>query len=357
MQVTFLREYDGVTVFFKAVAIALAVAIILIGLLYGGWLYLTGGMTGEVYNPNVSVNINDGTIRENETGSLEDKIVAWQKNGQPASEENVTNILLLGIDVDSADMNLNSRADAMVIVSINHNTKTITLASVLRDQYCYMEHGNKKTFEKLHHANNYGGPKMQIELIEKYYKISIDNYALVNFYSLPKIIDKMGGVKVNITKTEADYMNTYWGTKVKAGTNVIDGATALIFMRIRHQTGGDTARVGRQQQVIKSILNEIKNQSKTELISLVSEVTKYICTGYTSEQLLSLATDALLNGWLEYNMVQYSFPDDESAVGTTIDGIWYWKVDYPLVAQKMQWAFYGKTNIELYQDRESWIKK
>ncbi len=351
-----MREEDNVAVFFKAIAVVLSLAIVLIGLLYGGWLYLTGGMTGEVYNPNVSVNINDGKIREETAEKFEDKIISWQNNGQPAAEEGVTNILLMGIDVDSADMNLNSRADAMVIVSINHNTKTITLASILRDQYCYMEHGNKKTFEKLHHANNYGGPKMQIELIERYYKVSIDNYALVNFYSLPKIIDKMGGVKVNITKTEADYMNAYWGTNVKTGINRIDGATALIFMRIRHQTGGDTARVGRQQQVIKSILNEIKNQSKTELISLVSEVTKYIRTGYTSDQLLSLATDALVNGWLEYNMVQYSFPDNESAKGTTIDGIWYWKVDYPLAAQKMQWAFFGKTNIELYQDRESWIK-
>lgn len=347
---------DNVTVFFKVIAIVLCVAIIIVGGLYIGWLYLTGGMTGEVYNPNVSININDGVIREISLGTLEDKIISWHNNGQPARDDGVTNILLIGIDVDSADMNLNSRADAMVILSINHNTKRITLASILRDQYCYMEYGDKKNFEKLHHANNYGGPAFQISLIERYYKISIDSYALVNFYSLPKIIDKMDGVTVNITKNEADYMNTYWGTKVKTGENRIDGATALIYMRIRHKTGGDAARVGRQQQVIKSILNEIKSQSKTELLSLVTEITQYIRTGYSSEQLLSLAADVLVNGWLEYDMVQYRFPDDESAVGTTIDGIWYWKVDYPVCAQKMQWALFNKTNIELFEDRASWIK-
>ena len=205
-----MMNEDNVTLFFRAVAIALCVTILIVALLYGGWMYITRNMTGEVYNPNVSINIDDGIIKENEAKDFKENIKNWYNNGQPAKDENVLNILLIGIDVDTADMEKNSRADAMMLISINHNTKTITLASILRDQYCFMEYNSKKNFEKLHHANNYGGPQLQIELIERYYKISIDNYALVNFYSLPKIIDKMGVVKVNITKTEAECMNTIW---------------------------------------------------------------------------------------------------------------------------------------------------
>lgn len=347
-----MMNEDNVTLFFRAVAIALCVTILIVALLYGGWMYITRNMTGEVYNPNVSINIDDGIIKENEAKDFKENIKNWYNNGQPAKDENVLNILLIGIDVDTADMEKNSRADAMMLISINHNTKTITLASILRDQYCYMEYNSKKNFEKLHHANNYGGPQLQIELIERYYKISIDNYALVNFYSLPKIIDKMGGVKVNITKTEADYMNTFWGTKVKTGENVIDGATALIYMRIRHQTGGDTARVSRQQQVIKSVMNEVKTLNKTQLVSLVTEIIKYVRTGYTSDEILAISVDALLNGWFNYGINQLSFPDEDCATGTTIDGTWYWKTDFPLAAQRMQTALYGRTNIELLSDRK-----
>ncbi len=345
-----MREEESlVAVFFRTIAIFLSIVIIIVALLYGGWLYLTKDLTLKEYNPNVSVDIDESNIYESDIKSVKEKIIDWQKNGQPAKDDNVLNILLMGIDVESSDMNKNSRADAMMLVSINHNTKTITLASILRDQYCYIE--KRDSFEKLHHGNGYGGPEMQIELIEKYYKISIDNYALVNFYSLPKIIDEMGGIKVNITKTEADYMNTYWGTKVKTGENVVDGATALIYMRIRHYTGGDTARVSRQQQVIKTVFNEMKKQSKTELIALMTELVKYVRTGYTSNEVLSLSADALTKGWFDYKIQQISLPDESCSTGTTIDNVWYWQVDYPLAAQKMQKAIYGKSNIILSEKR------
>ena len=41
------------------------------------------------------------------------------------------------------DISVNGRADAMCIVSINKKTKTITLASLLRDQYSYIVTKNK----------------------------------------------------------------------------------------------------------------------------------------------------------------------------------------------------------------------
>lgn len=347
-----MREEESlVAVFFRTIAVILCIALILVAIAYGGWLYLTKDMTQEEYNANASVDIDDTTIYENQVDGVKNKIKDWYNNGQPAKDDNVLNILLIGIDVESADMSKNSRADAMMLISINHNTKNITLASILRDQYCFMEHNGKESFEKLHHANNYGGPEMQIELIEKYYKIAIDNYVLVNFYSLPRIIDKMDGVTVNITKAEADYMNIYWGTNVKVGENILDGATALIYMRIRHQTGGDVSRVSRQQQVVKAVISEMKQQSKTELVSLMTELIKYMRTGCTSNEVLAMTADAFIDGWFNYNINQISLPDDQCAVGEIIDDIWYWQVDYPLAAQKMQMALYGKTNIVLKENR------
>ena len=349
-------------VFFKTMIIVLIIVMILVGGGYCLWQYLTKDVTDEVFTPNTSVNIEENFIYDQsvvEDYSLEElnsNILAWRSNGMPAKEENVINILLIGIDSESENMLLNSRADAMMLVSINHNTKKITLASILRDQYAYVETKNHKGFEKFHHANSYGGPSAQIKMIEDYFKVAIDNYALVNFYSLPKIIDKIGGVKVNITDTETAYMNEYWGTNVSVGENEIDGATALIYMRIRHQTGGDEARVQRQKQVLKAIIQKIKNQSATEMATLITEVFKYIRTGYTSDQLLSLSAQAITGGWFNYEICEVSFPDKECAGEITVNNVWYWRVDYPRCAQKLQLALYGKTNILFYPGRRDWVK-
>ena len=357
-----MEQESLVGVFFKTMAIVLIIAIIVLGGGYCLWQYLTRDLTGEVFTPNLSVNIEEeyiydlSEIKDYSLDELNANILSWRSNGMPAKEENVINILLIGIDSESENMLLNSRADAMMIVSINHNTKRITLASILRDQYSYVETEKHKGFEKFHHANSYGGPSAQIKMIEQYYKVAIDNYALVNFYSLPKIIDKLGGVTVNITQNEKEYMNKFWGTKVKTGKNEINGDTALIYMRIRHQTGGDEARVTRQKQVLKAIIDKVKSKNNTQLASLITEIFKYIRTGYTSDQMLSLSAQALAGGWFNYEFNEFSLPDKECAGEITVKNIWYWKVDYPRAAQKLQLALYNKTNILFYPNRKDWIK-
>ncbi len=353
-------EQDNVRLFFKVIAIVLFLAVLLIAGAYGAWRYLTRDMAGDDFTPNVSVDIESISLTENSTFTgdrekdLKNNIMSWLSSGEPARKENVTNILLIGIDSDTKDMKKNSRADAMVILSLDHNAKKIRLVSVLRDQYSYVE--KVKAFEKLHHACAYGGPQAQVDMIEKYYKVAMDNYALVNFYSLPKIIDSLSGVTVEITKTEADYMNNYWGTSVKTGSNLIDGQTALIYMRIRHQTGGDEMRVTRQKQVIKAILSKLNTKSKTEIIELFTQITKYIRTGYSSDEMLSLAVNAVTGGWFDYEISEFSLPDGDCAREATLDNVWYWQVDFPLAAQKMQNILFGQTNIVLSPERQNWIK-
>ena len=147
---------------------------------------------------------------------------------------------------------------------------------------------------------------------------------------------------------------------MKSGTQHLNGKEALIYMRIRHETGGDEARVSRQQKVIGQILNKAKSYSKTKMISMVNTLIPYIRTGYTGTELVSLATDALVNGWLNYDLKKTSLPDSDCAAEFKVkegsNKIWYWKVDFPVAAQKLQTALYGKTNIELDKNRKSWIK-
>ena len=394
------REKKKKSLWKKILVIILAVIIAVLGILYGIWHYITKDITGEKYIPNESTSVHndkitevvvpegaeptlppeaeDGIIDEipdeeditnesitepnkepnnNEvTNNLKANILAWKDAGQPAHADGVTNILLIGMDINSSNMNTNSRADAMVIVSINHNTKKITLASIMRDQYCYVERTNGiGKFEKLHHACAYGGPALQIQMIEKYYKISIDNYAVVNLYSLPKIIDAVGGIDVNITSNEAKYLNKTNKTSLTEGVNHLDGKNALRYMRIRYNTGGDTARVGRQRNVITQLIKKLSTQNVTTITSLILEVSEYIRTGYSSNQMLSLAIEALTKGWFNYEIAQITLPDSDCARSYIVNGGWYWRTDFPIAAQKMQLALYGTTNIVLDSNRKSWL--
>ena len=373
---------DNVSLWLRIIAVALSIAIVVTGGLMIGWNAVFGSMTdGDGYQASQGQDINNAdniivqtvppdesdpdptsepdssnspTIKPSSLSNMQANIKSWMNNGEPVRDSEVINILLIGMENNDdsgkpQDLSVNGRADAMMIVSINKRTKTITLASLMRDQYSYIVTGNKGRFTKFHHALSYAGPAKQIEMIERYYKVVIDNYVILNFASLPKAINAMGGVEINVTKDEATYLRSIgWSISPKGEKITVDGYHALTYMRIRKGTaGGDTARVGRQQQVVKTLIDKIKDSSATQIVPLAQAVIPYVRTGLTADNILAYALTAVREGWFNYTIKQVTLPDNDCAVGFTNpdDGGWYWKVDYPVAARKLQIALYGKTNI------------
>ena len=378
---------DNISLWLQIIAVALAVAIFVTGGAMLIWESIVGKMYEGPYDPSLGVGL-DSTINEGEgtlgdfadapedetpletpppdgqlSGSIdEDKlsnlntnIKNWMNNGSPVRESYVTNILLIGNDENKTY----SRADAMMILSINHHTKTITLASIMRDQYSYVVANGTGRFEKFHHACARGGPALQIQMIERYYKVVIDNYATANFESLSAMIDIIGGIEMTLTDAEAKHMREEWGCTrlTKGGTYKLSGWEALMYCRIRKgNTGGDTARVSRQQELFMKLISMAGELSRAQLIALVNSLIPYIRTGLSSTDILAYAVTALTDGWFDYEIKRVTLPDDNCATGMTVSGLWYWKVDFPVAAQKLQKALYGNTNISLAPDRKSWLK-
>lgn len=158
-------------------------------------------------------------------------------------------IFLSGIDtygpVSSA-----SRSDVNMVVTINPNTNQILLTSIPRDYHVVLPRFGKK--DKLTHAGIYGATE-SVRTLELLLGIDIDYYAKVNFSSVTKIVDALGGVTVNsqwaFTGPEGYYFNI--------GENYVDGAKALSFVRERYSLpGGDNSRVINQQALVTGILNK-----------------------------------------------------------------------------------------------------
>lgn len=326
---------------------------------------------GTYYNGMDFLKENFPTIEEASAGdvySYKEYLKQWYQNGDPVSSTHVLNILLIGEDTRDEKITDTSRADSAIIASINVDTKEIHLTSVLRDLYVYFEVDGKGQYGKINAAASMGGMKCYINTIERYYKIAINNYAVVNFNSFPKIIDALGGVPIKITSAEINEINnhprvygkvtikqTFDGTE---GTMKLNGKQALAYCRIRH-IDSDGARANRQKTVLNAILNKMKKSGTVDTVKTVNQLAG-VYTGYSKKELISIGNTALRDGWLDYEMKTKNVPAVENCKGgskfSVAPGNWIWLADIPKDAYELQMEIYGKSNIKLSENRPAYIE-
>lgn len=164
------------------------------------------------------------------------------------------NVFLSGIDT-SGSIDEVSRSDVNMIVTVNPVTKQILLSSTPRDYYVTTPVSGDMR-DKLTHAGIYG-IKTSVATLEALYDIHIGYYAKVNFSGFEKMIDALGGIKVN-SKSEFTSRNCHFNI----GENECDGEKALAFVRDRYSfTTGDLMRNQNQQAVVKGIIDKITTPS------------------------------------------------------------------------------------------------
>ncbi len=288
--------------------------------------------------------------------SFKEGIRQWAMNGgEIMSSKNVINVLIIGYD--SRKNQFTGNTDAIMLLSLNKKTKTLTLSSFLRDQYMYYETSDGKTgYNKVNAMCSIGGPDCLLKAIENHYKIQVDRYVAVNFASFKTLIDKMGGIDVTVQKYESDYYYTYFHTTIPYGENVhLTGTQALGFCRIRKcDTDGDVSRTRRQQMVIQAIIDKISDASLLDVNNYLNVFLPYVTTNFNNSEILSLGTRAMTRKWYSYGVQQMGLPPEEARYGYS-GSTWMWVVDYPLAAQALQSAVFGMTNIQLSQGRTTII--
>ena len=290
-----------------------------------------------------------------DASSIDDLIYKWATNkGEKMTSKNVVNVILFGADSWNGKMD-SGRTDAMMLVSLNKKTKTITIVSLMRDSYTYMDINGEKRFFKINAAYGWGGPATVVKIVEDNYKIAIDNFVCVDFSTFPKIIDSLGGVTVDVQPYEARHIKELFLISIDPGEDVVlDGQSALAFSRIRKcDVDGDISRTRRQRAVIMAIIDSAGEASTMQVNSALDLIFPNIRTNYTKREILNLGTQALLQKWADYEVVQITSPAEENRVSATIKTHFVWIVDYPLEAQAIQMALYGKTNIIIDEGRVS----
>ena len=114
------------------------------------------------------------------------------------------------------------------------------------------------TETKLNSAFSVGGPKCLVKVIQKLSGLSVNRFMAVDFAGFSKMVDALGGVEVCSTTPLEDYeLGTVLPT---AGRQMIDGHTALQYVRARQvttETNGDYGRIKRQQLFLSSLLRSL----------------------------------------------------------------------------------------------------
>ena len=206
----------------------------------------------------------------------------------PPMEEqsgNVVTILLLGTDSWG---NETGRSDSIVLCTFNKTQNTITLTSLLRDMYVKIP-GYRSNRINVPYA--LGGVPLLNETLRHNFGIKTDGAVVVDFAHFRDLIDLLGGIELELTQAEANFVNTKSGSALRAGTQTLNGEQALWFSRFRGTASGDLARSSRQRIVLTTLLNEYRSKSLPELLSLLDDILPMVTTNLTKEEILTYVKD------------------------------------------------------------------
>ena len=260
--------------------ILLVLVIFILGLGVAGYTFVNGKI-GKMQKENIdttAVGINEETKQE---------------------LKGYRNIALLGIDSRADDYGLGNRSDCMMIASINQETNEIKLISVYRDTYVYVMENGTKRLDKITHAYSYGGAQNTLKSLNEAMDLNITEFVTVNFDAVIAAVDSLGGVYIDIDKSEIKYVNDYIdatsessGVKsshiTHSGRQKLDGVQAVSYTRVRYTAGGDYKRTERMRTVVEAMLSKAKTLNVGQLNSFADTILPKIRTNISTSEIWGL---------------------------------------------------------------------
>lgn len=208
----------------------------------------------------------------------------------------IDNIVLFGVDSRTADYS--GRTDSIIIATIDKNAKVVKLSSIMRD--LYVKIGSTSSMSRVNAAYALGGPELALKTLNNNFGLDLKYYAIIDFKAFQSLVDKVGGVDLNVKDYEVDEINYYIksvnGSKATLlkgpGFQHLNGQQALSYARIRKVGNGDYERTERQRLVLKSIAEKAKQQNIIKLPQLLTTLASYVQTNMPLNKIISLGVTA-----------------------------------------------------------------
>ena len=274
-------------------------------------------------------------------------------------DEDVYNLLLVG--VDRRDKTWNGNSDSMMLVSINHTAKRVSVVSLMRDTYVDIPGYG---YNKLNAAYALGGGPLLTETITDTYKVDVSRYAAVDFENMIQIIDALGGIDLEMTDAEVEVANGYMLDMCNTlGLNGYDyvlpgggvyhcnGVQALAYARNRYVGNSDYARTERQRYVISQIIEEVKRMDVAQLTQFVKDVLPLVTHNVEESEIWDLVTKA--PEILQYKFVQDRIPYDNMYDVIYVDSQDMLVPQWETTIEKLHNTIYGDGSISGNSDNDA----
>jgi polyisoprenyl-teichoic acid--peptidoglycan teichoic acid transferase len=199
--------------------------------------------------------------------------------------KDTVNFLVLGTDANAVRVKegMNARTDCVILVSINVNTKKVSLISIPRDTYVKIYNEKNKYYSKnrINAAFTFGGGLKKngitfaMNTVNQFLakgKIPIDHYVLFDMDLVKNLVDAVGGVDIKVTGMAHDTVTTVTGVTFHNNTVMhMNGFEALTYARDRHNTvSSDEGRVMHQQDVMVALLKTL--QKKGNIVKVIPQL-------------------------------------------------------------------------------------
>ena len=196
--------------------------------------------------------------------------------------------LVIGYDHRAGiESGLESRSDTIMLLRADPVTKTITMLSFPRDLsvdvYCPAKPGRPApavTHERINGAYSRCGSGGTLETVKHLTGLPVNYLATVNFHGFKQIVDKLGGVWMDIdqryyNKNVGSYETNYADIDLQPGYQRLNATQALEFVRYRH-FDSDFYRLARQQQFVRAFKEQIGQNSTSDLVRKLPGLVKAI---------------------------------------------------------------------------------
>lgn len=250
------------------------------------------------------------SVRSIYTIEVKVKLAAVDSSTVDVSTEPFT-AYISGIDAYGDISNMKrGRSDVNMLATVNPKTHEILLVSIPRDYYVQL-HGTSGYRDKLTHAGIYG-VQMSIDTLEDLLDIDIDYYLKVNFSTVTKLVDTIGGI--DVYSDQAVRLLHGGGRSIPKGMVHMDGELALGFARERYgYSTGDRHRVQNQQDVISAIIKKVGSSSVilTKYGEILDDLADCLNTNFGKNEISGLVK-LQLRDMPSWEIAQYSLNGADS---------------------------------------------
>lgn len=209
-------------------------------------------------------------------------------------------VLLMGVDIVYGGTrrgirpdpsSFQGRSDTMMLARFDPIRNQFSVLSIPRDTTVEIPgHGR----QKINGANAIGGETLACETVSRLTQIDIDHFVTLNVHGLVELVDKLGGITVQIPK-RMRYRDRAAGLRIdlQPGEHLLTGEQAMGFVRFRHDALGDIGRVQRQEIFMHAVMDKaMRPESWAKLPELIKIAQSHVKTDLSPPQIMQILTFA-----------------------------------------------------------------